>query len=78
MTFSIDDAGTWSMISLNPQTKPPKYFEIASGVPTVLTPGYAHIMLMQLERPLLPGETLSLSLGFVNNGSGNIDVNVIT
>lgn len=75
MTFAIDTNGTWSMMTLSPSDK--KYFEIAPGVPTVLTPGYAHIMLMPLSSPLVAGQTLELSLTFKNNGSGTISVPVI-
>ena len=76
MTFAIDSNGTWSMITLTPNNS--QFFQIAPGVPTVLTPGYAHIMLMNLSSDLVPGQTLQLELGFQNSGSGIIDVPVIS
>lgn len=76
MTFAIDGNGTWSMITLNPSSG--NFMEIAPGVPTVLTPGYAHIMLMTLTSPLTVGMSLNLQLSFANNGSGSIVVPVIS
>lgn len=75
MTFAIDGNGTWSMITLQPNDG--KFMQIAPGVPTVLTPGYAHIMLMSLSGPLTPGMSLNLELGFASSGTGNVAVPVV-
>ena len=76
MTFAIDGNGTWSMTTLNPGSG--QFMEVAPGVPTVLTPGYAHIMLMNLTAPLSVGMIVPVELKFQNNGSGTVAVRVGT
>lgn len=50
--------------------------ELSPGAPTVLDPGGLHIMLSGLQRKLVEGETIALSLSFERAGAIEIEVPV--
>ena len=50
--------------------------ELSPGAPTVLDPGGLHIMFSGLQRKLVEGETIALSLSFERAGAIEIEVPV--
>lgn len=70
MTFAIDGNGLWGMAGV-------KGMRVSPGIPTLLTPGYAHLMIMGLTQPLQPGQMFDLQLTFQNAGTGNVAVTVV-
>lgn len=56
------------------QMRPVQAIEVSPGSPTVLQPGGLHIMIMDLQGPLRPGERLPLTLIFASGA--RIDVAV--
>jgi periplasmic copper chaperone A len=55
---------------------PVEAIELSSGARTVLDPGGLHIMLSGLQRKLVDGETIALSLRFEKAGTVRIEVPV--
>lgn len=50
--------------------------EVAPGEPTKFEPGGLHVMLIDLEAPLMEGETFPLTLEFADAGMVAVDVEV--
>ncbi|SFP91671.1 copper chaperone PCu(A)C [Tranquillimonas alkanivorans] len=51
--------------------------EIASGEAIALEPGGLHVMLMQLQRPMVEGESFALTLEFADGGEMQVDVPIL-
>jgi copper(I)-binding protein len=57
--------------------RPVQAIEVNVGEPAVLRPGGLHVMLIDLTRDLMPGETIQLSLRFRNAGERVVEVPVM-
>ena len=67
---STNDQGVSSMA-------PAGDIEIAPGQVVALEPGGFHVMLMRLSRPMLKGETFSLTLDFSDGDEVTVDVPIL-
>jgi periplasmic copper chaperone A len=67
---TVDDNGVMRMV---PQQDG---WEIAPGADLVLKPGGKHLMLIDLRRPLQPGETIEITLTFDKAGQVKVQVPV--
>lgn len=67
---STNDQGVSSM-------SPAGEIEIAPGEAIALEPGGLHAMLMRLQRPMVKGETFSLTLVFADGGEVAVDVPIL-
>jgi len=67
---STNDQGVSSM-------SPAGEIEIAPGEAIALEPGGLHAMLMRLQRPMVKGETFSLTLVFADGGEVTVEVPVL-
>jgi periplasmic copper chaperone A len=67
---TVDNNGVMRMV---PQ---PDGWEIAPGADLVLKPGGKHLMLIDLRRPLQPGETIEITLNFDKAGQVKVQVPV--
>ena len=56
--------------------RPVEAVEVLSGGTALLAPGGTHIMVMRLQAPLKPGDTLPLTLRFEKSGERSIDLPV--
>ncbi|MEM7130314.1 MAG: copper chaperone PCu(A)C [Chloroflexota bacterium] len=68
---SLDDNGVMRM------EHRPDGFVIPAGGSLQLEPGGKHVMLMNLAEPLAPGETISITLSFVNQDPVTVAVPVM-
>ena len=57
--------------------RPVEFIELPAGTAVELKPGGYHIMMMKLAKPLVLGETISLTLTFENAGEVVVDVPVL-
>lgn len=67
---STNDQGVSSM-------SPAGEIEIAVGETVALEPGGLHAMLMRLQRPMVEGETFSLTLVFADGGEVTVEVPIL-
>ena len=67
---STNDQGVSSM-------SPAGEIEIAPGDAVALEPGGLHAMLMRLQRPMVKGETFSLTLVFADGGKVSVEVPIL-
>jgi copper(I)-binding protein len=51
--------------------------EIAAGETVALEPGGLHVMLMDLQRPMVEGESYTLSLVFADGAEASIEVPIL-
>ena len=51
--------------------------EIAAGETVALEPGGMHVMLMDLQRPMVEGESYTLSLDFADGTEASVDVPIL-
>jgi copper(I)-binding protein len=51
--------------------------EIAAGETVALAPGGLHVMLMDLQRPMVEGESYSLSLVFADGAEASVEVPIL-
>ena len=56
--------------------RPIKAIEVKPGEPTVLKPGGLHVMLIDLKKPLVAGQTFPLRLRFEKAGEIPVEVTV--
>ena len=52
-------------------------FAISGGEPTVLMPGYAHMMLMNVDSSTFPTDYIELNLTFAVNGPVKVEIPVV-
>lgn len=57
--------------------RPVKAIEVNPGEPSMLKPGGLHIMMMNLQKPLTPGETFPMTLTFEKAGKIEVPVTVM-
>lgn len=67
---ATNDQGTSSMT-------PAGEIEIAPGDAVALEPGGLHAMLMRLQRPMVKGETFSLTLVFADGGEVTVEIPIL-
>lgn len=67
---------TMEMVEGVMKMRPIKAIEVAPGEPSVLAPGGMHIMLMGLKKPLVEGESFSLTLAFEKAGTIEVEVTI--
>ena len=76
MPTSTDATGNTTVGEM--QMGPVTGIDVKAGTPLVLEPGGYHVMLFSLAKPLVEGDTISVTLTFQTHGNVTIDVPVLT